>query len=241
MLGEHLSQSHDLASRRFERIDAHVDWLHRLVGGPGRVLDLACGPGLYSARLARLGHTCVGIDISPASISYAESQARRLGLECEYRLADLTEGFDDTGIDLVLLLFGDLDTIPPPRAAGVLELMLGALGPGGCAVIEAHTVDAVRRIGTAPRTWRAMSGGLFSDRSHLLLEESAWDEDARVAVRRFWVVEAGTTSLHSVTTQARDYAALLGSQGSSVEVTCHPRGVAPWVDGEFEVVVGRVA
>ena len=64
MLAEHLSQSHDAASRRFDRIDRHVAWIHRelLEGVPTRVLDLGCGPGLYTSRLARLEHECVGID-----------------------------------------------------------------------------------------------------------------------------------------------------------------------------------
>ena len=31
MLREHLTQSHDLASRRSEKIDAHVEWIHREV------------------------------------------------------------------------------------------------------------------------------------------------------------------------------------------------------------------
>ena len=71
MLDEHLSQAHDAASRRFEIIDKHVDWIHThvLKGNPTRILDLGCGPGLYTNRLARLGHHCVGIDFSPASIA----------------------------------------------------------------------------------------------------------------------------------------------------------------------------
>ena len=72
MLREHLTQDHDMASRRAELIDRHVAWIHQeLLGGqPSRVLDLGCGPGLYSSRLARLGHTCTGVDYSPASIAY---------------------------------------------------------------------------------------------------------------------------------------------------------------------------
>src|SRR5512139_3579983 len=72
MLLEHLSQEHDAASRRFETIDRHVHWIHHAVlsGQPTRILDLGCGPGLYSSRLARLGHECVGIDFSPASIAH---------------------------------------------------------------------------------------------------------------------------------------------------------------------------
>ena len=78
MLREHLSQAHDAASRRFETIDKHVAWIHRtiLAGRPAKILDLGCGPGLYASRLARLGHTCAGIDFSPASIAYAREQAR---------------------------------------------------------------------------------------------------------------------------------------------------------------------
>ena len=79
MLAEHLTRQHDAASRRFEKIDGHVAWIHHelLKGTPTRVLDLGCGPGLYTSRLARLGHECVGVDISPASVAHAKAQARR--------------------------------------------------------------------------------------------------------------------------------------------------------------------
>ncbi len=73
MLKEHLSQAHDAASRRTPTINKHVNWIHKFVlrERPSRILDLGCGPGLYSSRLAALGHTCHGIDFSPASIAYA--------------------------------------------------------------------------------------------------------------------------------------------------------------------------
>ena len=59
MLLEHLSQEHDRAIRRLETIDKHVSWINNHVLGAtaARVLDLGCGPGFYTARLARLGHT----------------------------------------------------------------------------------------------------------------------------------------------------------------------------------------
>jgi 2-polyprenyl-3-methyl-5-hydroxy-6-metoxy-1,4-benzoquinol methylase len=73
MLAEHLSQEHDLASRRSEAIDHHVEWIFSEILGsrPARLLDLGCGPGLYTVRLARAGCECVGIDFSPASIRHA--------------------------------------------------------------------------------------------------------------------------------------------------------------------------
>ena len=61
MLSEHLSQQHDRASRRASVIDAHIGFIRNQVSvlDPVRVLDLACGPGLYLHRLARCGHGTV--------------------------------------------------------------------------------------------------------------------------------------------------------------------------------------
>jgi SAM-dependent methyltransferase len=122
MLREHLLQEHDRASRRFETIDKHVSWIHEHELGAiaGRVLDLCCGPGFYTARLAGLGHTCVGIDFSPASISYARSESEREALPCEYRLEDLSVADLGSGFELVLLSFGELNTFPPSHAEAIL-------------------------------------------------------------------------------------------------------------------------
>ena len=76
-----------------------------------RVLDLGCGPGLYTSRLARRGHTCVGIDFSPASIEYAREVARTQQLACEYHLADLRHAAYGTGYDLAMFIFGEIECL----------------------------------------------------------------------------------------------------------------------------------
>ena len=50
---------------------------------------MCCGPGLYLERLAKLGHDCVGIDFSPASIEHAQNRSASLGLEIDYQLGDI--------------------------------------------------------------------------------------------------------------------------------------------------------
>jgi len=78
MLQEHLSQEHDAASRRFEIIEKHVDWIHHqgVIRRACQDSRLGLWPRLYTSRLAKLGHECVGIDFSPASITYASECAR---------------------------------------------------------------------------------------------------------------------------------------------------------------------
>ena len=57
MLAEHLSQEHDLASRRNASIDEHCEWIFStLLGGrSGRVLDLGCGRGEFLALMGPSG------------------------------------------------------------------------------------------------------------------------------------------------------------------------------------------
>ncbi|MBN1642658.1 MAG: methyltransferase domain-containing protein, partial [Anaerolineae bacterium] len=144
MLREHLSQEHDAASRRSFKIDAHVAWIHRLLSGrPARILDLGCGPGLYASRLARLGHTCVGIDWSPASIAYATHVAEQEGLDCTYVEEDIRRAAYGTGYDLAMLLYGEFNVFRPKDARCILGKAWAALSAEGLLLLEPHTEAAI--------------------------------------------------------------------------------------------------
>lgn len=58
----------------------------------GSVLDIGCGVGRWSRRLARRGAIVTGIDLSPTMIAEAERHSRREGLadRCRFIRADLT-------------------------------------------------------------------------------------------------------------------------------------------------------
>lgn len=206
MLREHLSQAHDLASRRGTIIERHVDWLHREVlgGRPGRVLDLGCGPGLYLGRLARLGHRGVGIDFGPASIRHAREQAAAEGLECAYRLEDLRHAELGQGFDLVMLIYGQLNVFRRLEAESLLRRAREALVPGGRLVLEPQCLEALRAGGQPSTTWSTAREGLFSDGPHLVLFERFWDEPRRCCTFRWHVVDARTAGVtrHALSNEA---------------------------------------
>ena len=206
MLNEHLSQEHDAASRRFEIIDSHVRWIHDQVlkGNPTRILDLGCGPGLYTSRLARLGHRCVGIDYSPASIAYAKEQAEEEGLECTYIQQDIRTADYGDGYCLVMLIFGEFNVFRPEEARGILEKAYRALASDSYLLLEPHTFEAVLKIGEQPSSWYSAEEGLFSDEPHLCLQENFWDAEDNVAIQRYYIINAvtGEVARHSASTQA---------------------------------------
>lgn len=194
MLENHLSQDHDWASRRSDIIRAHVDWIvQKLPRPPARILDFACGPGLYTHLLAQHGHQCAGVDFSPASIAYARSRAEELALPPNYILADIRHFEIEQTFDCILMTFGEINVFPRNEAEAILANCRRMLRPGGLFILEAHTFEAVRDAGLAAASWQSHVSGLFSEAPHLLLQENLWHQDVAVAASRYYVVD-GTTA-----------------------------------------------
>jgi len=202
ILKEHLTQENDAASRPAAMIKKHVDWIQRqlLDEKPSRILDLGCGPGLYTSRLAKLGHTCHGIDFAPAAIEYAIKNAPQ---GCSYELADIRNAAYGSDYDLVIFIFGAFNLSRPESVRLILKKAYDALRPGGLFLIEVSSLDAVDQIGNQPSMWYSAEAGLFSDRPHLCLMETFWDEDRSVATERFFVIDAetGQVTRHAASTQ----------------------------------------
>ncbi len=221
MLNEHLSQDHDLASRKQQTIVRQAEWIHEhfLGGGPSSILDLGCGPGLYARLLAGDRHQYHGIDFGPASIDYAKRESTGDG-RCEFTLGDVVTTDFGGPYDLAVMLYGEVNVFPPQNCARILAKVFDALSPGGHVLLEAHTYDAVKRIGTGENTWYKARSGLFSQAPHLCLVENHWFDDEGVAQQLFHVVETATARVitYKSTTKAwtnDEYYGLLGEAGFS--------------------------
>lgn len=205
MLDVHLSQQHDGASRRFAIIDDHVVWIHQQVlgGRPSRILDLGCGPGLYSCRLAKLGHTCRGIDFSPASVDYAESTAKAEGLSAQFTLGDLRTTPFGGGYDLAMQIYGEFNVFRPDQARELLRRAYDALNCGGLLLLEVSSLAGLREELAQPASWYSSNGGLFSAVPHLVLSDVHWDDATGTkTVRHFAIDETGSVEKCAVTYQS---------------------------------------
>ena len=223
MLREHLTQDHDLASRKAESIAAQTAWIQQtfLAGTNAFILDLGCGPGLYAQHWLANGHYYHGIDFGPASIAYAQQTVTVP--EASFVLGDILTTPYGGPYDMVTLLYGELNVFPPQSCRTILHSARKALKKKGRIILEVHTEKAVRHSGTISNWYKATSG-LFSDTPHLCLMESRWHEHLRVARQTFHIIhlaQEGTTEVvetyHS-TMQAwsvAEYQSLLTEAGFS--------------------------
>jgi len=95
------------------------------------VLDLGCGPGYFSRRLAERGAHVVGVDISKALVGHARAREEANPLGIEYVVldaAEVAERFPARTFDMVTACVSLQDMPDPPR---VLEAACALLRPGG--------------------------------------------------------------------------------------------------------------
>ena len=195
MLKNHLSQDHDWASRRESVIERHTGWIAQRLPDRARVLDLGCGPGLYTHRLAAMGYECVGVDFSPASIAYAGERAIADGYAIDYVLADIREYIPQGLFDVILMTFGEFNVFRENEASALACRAESVLKQDGFLLVEAHTFDEVFRQGNVPASWQAEEEGVFSDSPHCCLQENFWDETSSTATTRYFVVDARTSDV----------------------------------------------
>jgi SAM-dependent methyltransferase len=138
-----------------------------------RVLDVACGPGLYAEELVRRGATVVGVDQSPRMIELCRARVP----SGDFRVGDLGDRLDwlsDASFDRVL--FALAIEYVDDRVSALKELRR-VLKPTGSLVLS-------RQHPTAD--WLDKGGGYFDTR---VIEET-WSKGWRL---RYWLTPLEST------------------------------------------------
>ncbi|GAA2693168.1 class I SAM-dependent methyltransferase [Actinoplanes palleronii] len=97
---------------------------------PGRVLDVGCGPGHYTAHLRSRGVDAVGIDPVPEFIAHAKATHP----DGDYRLGSLAGLDAGDGAVAGILAWYSLIHLPPSDLDGALAELRRVTAPGGTLV-----------------------------------------------------------------------------------------------------------
>ncbi len=190
MLKAHLDPNTEAASRRPETIDRSVQWIIETLAlkAGDSILDLGCGPGLYTSRFARAGMHVTGVDYSHRSIEYATKYAKENNLEIRYRYQNYLELSDENQFDAALLIYGDFCPLNPEQRAKLLQNVHRALKPNGRFILDVTTLECRKKHGNK-NGWRAMENGFWKPCPHLLLEEGVDYPEQSIWLDQFVIIE----------------------------------------------------
>ena len=116
--------------------------------GPLALLDCSCGIGTQAIGLALQGHRVQATDLSPVSIDCAREEARKLGVEMVFEVADYRRLEDSVSdrFDAVLSCDNSIaHCLTDGDLAAALASMKARLNPGGLLLLSIRDYDTLVR------------------------------------------------------------------------------------------------
>lgn len=183
MLECHLNPTLEAASRQHDFIDKSVEWIRSLgrTERCKRVLDLGCGPGLYTERLDSLGYNVTGIDFSRRSISYAKEKASLRGASIEYIYMNYLEIDYSNQFDLVLLIYCDFGVLSHKHRKVLLEKVYSSMKEGGKFIFDVFTPKNYEGRQEENNWYLSDGGGFWKSESYICLDSHfIYDDSIRL-------------------------------------------------------------
>ena len=168
MLKEHLNLSSDGASRKMESIKKISGFIMENTRAKSRLLDLGCGPGLYTSFFKDKGYDVTGVDFNRASIEYAASKRN----DVNYLLADYIENYPEGDFDTIIMIYCDMGTHSDDDRDKLLANIYNSLNKGGVFIFDVFT-EGLTMDKFESKDWDyAPMGGFWSESEYLLLKQT---------------------------------------------------------------------
>lgn len=170
MLHAHLDNNTDAASYNSTRMQKVKTYLYdklKLHSG-ANLLDLGCGPGLYSHYFAQNGVHVTGIDISETSIQYAIKHAIEEGVSVSYLVQDYRESFGENSFDAAICIYEDYGVMSTKDRKEFLENSYRALKAGGRIALDVASFNGWDDLKETTE-WYTQEKGFFRPHPHTVL------------------------------------------------------------------------
>ncbi len=150
---------YDAEYRNYKRdIDFYRRNVGKLLGGPGEVLELACGSGRVTTGLALDGHHVFGFDLSASMVRRATARVDRLPRESRSRVhlfqADMRQFATSRRFAVAVCAFNSFEHLYEPRdVAACLACVRTHLARDGILLFDVHNPEPRVLARSATKTW----------------------------------------------------------------------------------------
>ncbi|GHG51938.1 methyltransferase type 11 [Streptomyces griseocarneus] len=103
------------------------------------LLDAPCGHGRHANVLASQGYSVVGVDRDERFLAMAADEAKRMGVQVDYRHVDLREMSFDAEFDAAVSWYSSFGYFDDETDRDILRRYRRALRPGGRFLLDMHS------------------------------------------------------------------------------------------------------
>lgn len=194
LLKAHLNTDNNYASRKGDVINKIIDWIIGEYGkDSGEVLDLGCGPGLYTERLANRGYSVTGVDFSSNSIQYAKNSAKEKNLAIDYRTLNYLDLDYEDKFDLIIMIYCDFCVLSQEEREVFLNNVYRALKKGGVFIFDAHNELSLENH-QFKNDWEVSGGnGFWQKAPYICLSQKKHYENEEIILSQHIVIDEKCT------------------------------------------------
>lgn len=170
VLKTHLDENIPGGSKSTEFIHETIQFIKNIAPPESykRVIDLGCGPGLYSQGLAKSGYKVVGVDFNRNSINYAIEEAKKNNLLIDYLYGDMTKLNFQNEFDIALLIYELYGSFDQTKRKKILNNIYKGLKPDGLVLLDVLSDNSYEKF-EQNLLWGLSANDLFSQKEHLTL------------------------------------------------------------------------
>lgn len=202
MLEAHLNPDFDGASRRLDFVKKSADFICgiRKIKNGDKLLDLGCGPGIYTEMFYDAGYTVTGIDFSRRSVNYAKEHARSCQKDIEYIYMNYLDIDYEDEFDVVTLIYCDFGALSPQSRAKLLIKINRALKIGGILILDGFTENQIKDF-SETRTVSYNENGFWSPVQHMIIESRSLYKEHQSYLEQYIVVTEKTCECYNIWNQ----------------------------------------
>ncbi len=172
MLEAHLNKDWEAATRKYDFVINSVEWISSIASPSlkNKLLDLGCGPGIYTELLKRKGYDVTGVDFSERSVNYAIESAKKENLDITYICQDYLELDLEEKFDVITLIYCDFGVLSDKNRRLLLKKIYSMLKLDGILILDVFT--PLEHEGKKEyKNWSySNNGGFWCKKPHGLLE-----------------------------------------------------------------------
>ena len=203
MLDAHLNLNIESASRKYEYIIKSAAWISEefLQDSKNRLLDLGCGPGLYSELFSKAKFDVTGIDFSKRSIAYATKSALSKKLPIKYIYDNYLTVDLDNQYDIFTLIYCDFGVLSPTDRKTLLTKIKRAMKDDAVLILDTWTANQFNDF-TESRTIQYHNQGYWSPKPHLCIQSNYIYPETNNYLEQYIIVTENNCECYNIWNQS---------------------------------------